>query len=57
MFAHLFKVSASIARSTGCKYQLILSDSPRPIGTAIPCNGARHGKQIAKTYNATPYNF
>lgn len=59
MYAHLYKVSkAQALANQGAKYQLILTDSARPVGgTTRPCQGVREARNIAKQYQATPYNF
>ena len=58
LYAHIFKVSATVARNTGHKFQIFITDSARPIGgVSIPCHGVRHGRKLAKENNAIPHNF
>jgi hypothetical protein len=49
MYAHYFKF--------GKKHQLIISDSPRPVGTTHTVENKKAARHLAKKLNATPYNF
>jgi len=58
MFAHLFKATAPIARSTGFSYQLIITPNAQPVGGIIkPCSGKAMARKLSKEFNAIPYNF
>ena len=57
MYAHLYKAPKTQANQ-GAKYQLIITANAQPIGGIIrPCQGVREARNIAKQYQATPYNF
>lgn len=57
MYAHLYKAPKALV-CQGAKFQLILTANAQPIGGITrPCQGVREARNIAKQYQATPYNF
>lgn len=60
MYAHYFKVSARVRKTTGFSHEVIISPSQDLSvnkGFSKPCGCKAMARQIAKHYDAIPHNF